>query len=339
MSGPRIVYTSGSDSPEIQTLRFDPATGSFTLLHQADVGPGSGYLAFSADGRRVYAINRTPAHVIAFAVEDGGALTRINQVAIPEALGSTHIAVHPGGRLVLVAHFGSGHVSVLPLNADGSVGQASDVQKTEREAHQTVSTADGRFLFVPCRAGNVVCQFVVDAGTGKLRRNDPFMVPAERPGAGPRHLALHPSQRFAFLLNELDGTMTSYRLDPERGHLSEPQTVPSVPAGFHETAAAHIEVHPSGHTVYASNREHSSLALWRFDASRRHLEPLGFETARGRIQSPRDFTVSRDGELLLVASQKGGTLVAYRIGDEGILEEIGSGRHQAAPTFIGILPR
>ena len=66
-----LVFTSGSDSPEVRSLRFDPGSGTFSHLQTADVGPGSGYLAFSRDGRRVYAINRTPARVLAFAVEEG----------------------------------------------------------------------------------------------------------------------------------------------------------------------------------------------------------------------------------------------------------------------------
>jgi 6-phosphogluconolactonase len=331
-----MVCTSGSASPEIWTMRFEASTGTFTHLHTAGAGPGSGYLAFSADGTRVLAINRTPARVNSFAVEPTGVLRPIKQVTVAGAFGATHLAVHPGGRLLMVAHFGSGHVSVHPLDA-GGVGDAIDVQETGREAHQVVCTRDGRYLFVPCRAGDVVCQFVVDPASGKLSRNDPFMVPA-KPGAGPRHMAVHPSQRFAFVLNELDGTMTSFRLDPERGQLTPLHTVPSVPDGFSEKAAAHVEVHPGGRHVYASNREHGSIAIWAFDADGGRLQVLGHETAGGRIKGPRDFTLSRDGGTLLVANQADGLLFAYRVEAAGTLRLLGTGQAQAGPTFIGFLP-
>jgi 6-phosphogluconolactonase len=333
-----IVYTSGSDSPEIRAMRFEEQSGTFTLLHTTDAGPGSGYLAFSADGAFLFAINRTPARLRAFAVGEPAELRLINEVTTDGVLGSTHLAVHPQGRLLMAAHFGSGHVSVHPLDAGGAVGPAVDVQATGREAHQVVFTRDGRFLFVPCRSGDVVCQFVVDPATGKLARNDPFMVPA-RPGAGPRHMAVHPSQRFAFVLNELDGTMTSCRLDPTRGRLEPLATVPSVPAGFAEHAAAHIEVHPGGRLVYASNREHGSIALWAFDPEGGGLQLVGHETAGGRIRSPRDFTLTRDGRIMLVANQAGGLLLAFRIEADGTLRLTATGQAQSAPTFIGVLPR
>jgi 6-phosphogluconolactonase len=332
-----LVYTSGSDSPEIRVMSFDADTGTFTPLATFDAGPGSGYLAFGRGGTRVYGINRTPARVIAFAAEGTGALRRLNDVMVPGVLGSTHLAVHPDGRLLVVAHFGSGHVSVHALGSDGGVGVATDVHQTAPEAHQVLYTKDGRFLFVPCRAGDVVCQFVVDAASGKLRRNDPFTVPANS-GAGPRHMALHPSQRFAFVLNELDGTMTTYRLDPERGQLSALQTVASVPDGFVERAAAHIEVHPGGRFVYASNREHGSIAIWAFDPDGARVQLLGHETAGGRIKSPRDFTVCRNGGTLLVANQAGGLLLAFTIEAGGTLRLVGTGQAQEAPTFIGVPP-
>jgi 6-phosphogluconolactonase len=332
-----LVYTSGSDSPEIRVMRFDVGAGTFTPLYTLDAGPGSGYLAFGRGGTRVFGINRKPARVIGFSVERSGALQRMNDVLVPGVFGSTHLAVHPGGRVLTVAHFGSGHVSVHPIAPDGVVADAIDVQETAPEAHQAVNTKDGRFLFVPCRAGDVVCQFVVDPASGKLGRNDPFTVPA-RAGAGPRHMAVHPSQRFAFVLNELDGTMTTYRLDPERGQLSAVHTVASVPDGFAEGAAAHVEAHPGGRFVYASNRQHGSIAIWAFEPDGARLQLVGHETAAGRIRSPRDFTLSPDGATLLVANQDGGLVFAYAVDGTGRLRLLGTGQAQVAPTFIGMLP-
>jgi 6-phosphogluconolactonase len=339
--GTAFVYVSGSDSPEIRVMRFDVASGAFTPLHTADAGPGSGYLTLrrTSAGTRLYGINRKPSRLLAFAVEADGALRAINQVVVDGgAFGATHLAVHPGGRMLLQAHFLSGHVSVNALEPDGAVGRMLDVQSTGREAHQAVCTADGRFLFVPCRAGDVVCQFVVDPATGKLTPNSPAVVEAV-PGAGPRHMALHPSQRFAFLLDELDGTLTTYRLDPERGRLSEPHTVSNVPPGFREGAAAHVEVHPSGRYVYASNRQHGSIAIWAFDEASRRLQLVGYETAGGRLGTPRDFTLDPDGDLLLATNQDGGLVLAFRIQVDGTLQLAGTGQAQPGATCVAFLPR
>jgi 6-phosphogluconolactonase len=338
--GTALVYVSGSDSPEIRVMRFDVASAAFTSLHSTDAGPGSGYVTLrrTAGGTRLYGINRKPSRLLGFVAESDGALRPINQVTVTgEAFGATHLAVHPGGKLLFEAHFLSGHVTVHALEPDGAVGRMLDVQGTGREAHQAVCTADGRFLFVPCRAGDVVCQFIVDPATGKLTPNTPAVVETAR-GAGPRHMALHPSQRFAFLLDELDGTLTSYRLDPERGLLSEPHTVSNVPPGFSEGAAAHVEVHPGGRYIYASNRQHGSIAIWAFDERSRQLQLVGHETAGGRIKTPRDFTLDAEGELLLSANQDGGLVLAFRIQVDGTLRLAGTGQAQPGATCVALLP-
>jgi 6-phosphogluconolactonase len=328
-----LVFTSGSDSPEIRTHRLDRDSGELTLLHTASAGPGSGYLAFAPGGRFVYGINRRPSRALAWAVEEDGRLRALNEVTIPEVHGATHLAVHPGGRLLAVAHFGSGHVSMHALAADGSVGAALQVQVTPPEAHQVVFTPDGRFLFTPCRAGDVVCQFRVDVESGRIAPSEPFQVPAAA-GAGPRHMALHPGLHYAFVLNELDGTLTSFRLGA--GLLTPLETVPSAPAGFSEKAAAHVEVHGSGKFVYGSNRDHNSVAVWAFDESQARLRLLGHEPGSGLIKGPRDFSV--DGDLLLLANQKSDQALVFRIGTDGLPSLQKASLVQQGATFIRRLP-
>jgi 6-phosphogluconolactonase len=325
-----VVYTSGSDSPEIRAHSLDGASGALTLLHTASAGPGSGYLAFARDGRFVYGINRKPSKVLAFAVEEGGRLRALDDVTIPEVHGATHLAVHPGGKFLAVAHFGSGHVSLHALAAGGTVGAALQVQPTPPEAHQVVFTPDGKFLFVPCRAGDAVCQFRFEGERIVPQEN---LLVRSAPGAGPRHMILHPGGRNAFLLNELDGTLTSFRL--EAGQLTPIETLPSAPAGFAEKAAAHVEIHASGRFVYGSNRDHGSVGMWSFDGAR--LTLLGHESGGGLIKGPRDFSV--DGDRLLLANQKSDQALVFQIGGDGRLQLLMASPVQNGATFIRRLGR
>jgi 6-phosphogluconolactonase len=328
-----LVFTSGSDSPEIRTHRFDRASGELAHLHTASAGPGSGYLAFERRGRFVYGINRRPSKALAWAADEDGRLRPINEVTVPEVHGATHLAVHPGGRFLALAHFGSGHVSVHPLATDGAVGAALQVQATPPEAHQVVFTPDGRHLFTPCRAGDAVCQFRFDPDSGRITPNDPFLV-RSAPGAGPRHMAFHPGMHHAFVLNELDGTLSSFRLDA--GLLTPLETVPSAPAGFVEKAAAHVEVHGSGRFVYGTNRDHDSVGIWAFDEQAARLRLLGHERAGGLIRGPRDFSI--DGDTLLLANQKSDQALVFRIGADGLLGLQRATTVQQGATFIRRLP-
>jgi 6-phosphogluconolactonase len=280
--------------------------------------------------------------VTAFASDRAtGALARLGDAATAVkgyAAEVTHLAVHPSGRWLLVDHFDSGHIVVLPIAADGRPGAPVDVERPADQAHQIVCDAAGRYLFVPCRAGNRVASYRFDVQTGQLSAENPPTVP-DAPGAGPRHIAFHPDGRFAYVINELDGTITSYRYEAATGLLSAPEVLPTVPDGVAERAAAHVVVHPSGRFVYGSNRTHDSIAIFAVDAATGRLRAIGHETGGGLIAQPRGFGVDPSGRWLLVANQRTDTLLVFRIdADTGGLTRIADPiAVPRAPQFVGAL--
>ena len=331
-----FVYTSGSDSPEIRVLRFDLESGQLSAIASVEAAPGSGYLAFHPNRKYLYAINRAPSKVVAYAINPAdGTLRRINDVTVEGAAGATHVAVHPNGKWVMVAYFGSGHVSIHPIREDGSVGELADLQQTTAQAHHAMVAGGGKFLIVPCRDGNAIHKFALDEKTGKLT---PTAQVSVETGTGPRHIAFHPSRGFAYVINESNGTMTSYVFDPVTAQLSDPQSLSNVPAGISENAAAHVEVHPSGRFVYGSNRLSHSIAIYEVASSGR-LQARGHETAGGLVNRPRDFTLDPAGKWMLVANQGTAEVLVFRINDDGSLRLHGRTPVQPRPTYVGIMPR
>ena len=132
------------------------------------------------------------------------------------------------------------------------------------------------------------------------------------PGAGPRHLAWHPSGRYLYAVAELASTVTVLRWDGERGALAVLQTVTTLPPGFAgESAAAEIAVSGDGRYVYASNRGDDSIAVFAVDPAAGTLAPAGLVGAGGR--APRHFALDPSGRWLLVAHQGSDSLQAFRI--------------------------
>ena len=87
-----------------------------------------------------------------------------------------------------------------------------------------------------------------------------------KPGAGPRHLAFHPNGKWAYLINELDSTVTVLSYDGRSGTFKELQVVPTLPEDFRgESTCADVQVAPSGRFVYGSNRGHNSIVIYRVD--------------------------------------------------------------------------
>src|SRR5213078_887971 len=184
-------------------------------------------------------------------------------------LGHRGRAADPGGRLTDLA--------ALP----GKPGPHRTEQASSHP-HDVVFDPRDRFIVVPDKGLDATFVFSLDAASGKLV---PAASPpaASRPGAGPRHAAYHPAKPYAYVLNELDSTITSYRFDGERGALTPLQVITTLPSSFTgNNTTSEIVVAASGRFVYASNRGHDSLAIFAVDDSSGTLSPVGWEPTQGK---------------------------------------------------------
>jgi 6-phosphogluconolactonase len=334
-SGTMHVYVSGY-GPEITRLRLDLAAGALAEQARVQGGTSPSYLAFAPDKRTLYAINEASgeeSQVIAFAIDpETGALAEINRQATGGD-GAPHLAVHPSGDFIAIAHYGSGHLSILQLRADGGIGELVDAQRGPdddcRRAHQAVFDSTGEHLFVPCLQSNYVLQYTFANGT--LGYNDP---PTVAVNGGPRHMTFDPDEQRAYVLSELDSTITSFVYDAATGRLSSPQVIDS----YEDTkgASAHIAVHPSGRFLYASNRGENSLGLFSIDAGGR---PHAVAFEREMIDTPRDFTLDPTGAFLIAANQNGPqNLLVFRVApSDGQLTRVQAVPVGGNPTFVGVV--
>lgn len=336
MSGTPFVYISGYGA-NIHVFELDPDTGALDERGTADGGDGPSYLAIAPDRRTLYAINEGggTSRVIAFAIDAAtGALREINSAATG-GQGAPHLAVHPSGKWVAVAHYGSGHISVLPVRADGGVepvvASVRGPGDSCMRAHQCVFDRSGAYLFVPCLQSNFVLAMRFDAANGSLSYNEPATVAVT---GGPRHMAFDPAERRAYVLSELASTITWFAYDAATGRLSAPQVIDSAQAT--KGASAHIAVHPSGRFLYASNRSENSLAAFVLDADGRPSTP-SFTT--DMIAMPRDFTVDPSGTFLISANQAGPeNALVFRINAQtGALTRVQTVAVGDRPTFVGVV--
>jgi len=125
-------------------------------------------------------------------------------------------------------------------------------------------------------------------------------------------VVFHPGGAFAYLINELDSTMTAFRYDAERGALEPLQTLSTLPADFAgRSTCAEVQIAPSGAYLYGSNRGHDSLVIYAVDQTRGTLTCVGHQSTLGRI--PRNFCVAPDGDYVLAANQDSDNLVVFRL--------------------------
>jgi 6-phosphogluconolactonase len=348
------TYT-GAKSKGIYVSRFDSATGRLTAPELAVATPSPSFLALHPSRRFLYAVGETTTlgakrtgAVSAFSLDaKTGQLTLLNQQSSGGA-GPCHVAVDESGKCLLVANYGSGSIAALPIRADGALAepgtviqhQGSSVNPARQagpHAHFITTDPANRFALA-CDLGlDQVLVYRLEPAKAALVANDPPFA-SVKPGSGPRHLAFHPSGRFAFLINEMGSTLTAFAYNAKRGELKEVQTLSTLPQEFTgKSFCAEVQVHPSGRFVYGSNRGHDSIAVFGFDPKRGQLTFLQHQSTQGK--TPRHFAFDPAGKWLLAENQESDSVVVFRVDAKtGSLNPTGQTISVGAPVCAVFVP-
>ena len=271
-----------------------------------------GYLAWAQDGTRLIgcAASRAGHEVLSFAWDPAGPSLRLVGQAPSGGQHPCHVSVHPSQRWVFAANHNSGHVAMLPLAADGSLGPPRSVAVAGTRAHMAVTDRAGRFLYVPTLGIDRVQVYAIDAEAGTLTHL-PAAVGACPEGSGPRHMAFSADERFAYVINELASSITRFVRDPANGALGDPRTVAVLPDGYHGThTAAHILLGEGDRTVIASLRGPDRLVIAGRDPADGTLGGLR-HVVTGR--TPRHFALLPGATAAITAGQGDDSLHLWRI--------------------------
>jgi 6-phosphogluconolactonase len=359
------TYTGGTGKSEgIYVSRFDDVAGTLTEAKLAGPAQNPTYLALHPKLPMLYAVSevgrfegqRTGA-VLAFAFDPATGELAAKGAQSSGGAAPCHLTVDPSGKAVLAANYVGGSTICLGLEGDGRLkpvvaagpqepggfiqhvfertgefGLNAGRQKAPH-AHSVETTADGRFAIV-CDLGlDRVFSFKLDPDEATLAPNGFVRV---KTGAGPRRFSFHPHGRYAYAVNELDLTVTAFECDTQTGSLREIQTLSTLPADVVERqkfSCAEIVTHPSGRFLYASNRTHDSIAMYRIDAASGRLTFLGVQPIEGAM--PRNFNIDPGGRFLLVGGQNSNTVAVFAIHQEtGALSFTGAKVDVPSPVSI-----
>jgi 6-phosphogluconolactonase len=324
------TYTRGK-SKGIYVSRFDTVTGKLSAPELAVETKNPSFLAVEPSKRFLYAVgeidelNGKPTGAVnAFRMDrETGKLEFLNQQA-SGGTGPCHVSVDPTGKCVMVANYGGGSVAALPILEDGRLGPAGSVvqhsgssvnpeRQTGPHAHFIVSApASDKDRVLVCDLGlDQVLMYRLNAETAKLSASQPPFV-ALKPGAGPRHLAFDPTGRTVYLINEMGGTLTVLGYDEAHDRLKSRQTISTLPADFKgKNTCAEVQVHPSGRFVYASNRGHDSIAVFKVEPRSGELTFVEHQPTLGK--TPRHFALDPSGKWLLAENQDTGNVGVFQV--------------------------
>ena len=314
------TYTKSCDSKGIYVYEFDSKTGNFSLKNNTENIFNPSYLTVSNDNKFVYSVseNDKKSSVSAFGFNSkSGKLDFINYQN-PNGLNPCYII--NDDKNVITANYSSGSISVLGKNSDASIGEVKQlVQHTgtsinaKRQeaphAHMVHFSPDKKYVLANDLGTDkvYVYQYNPNSATEVLQLKNKIDV---KPGSGPRHLTFSKDGKFVYLLQELDGTITSFSYaDGILNKVSETTVVASDFIG--DIGAADIHISPDGKFLYATNRVTANdISVFKtFKKGKLKLVQRTSTLGKG----PRNFTIDPTGNFLLVGHQYTNDIVIFKI--------------------------
>ena len=331
----------------VRVADFDSASGELSVTREALSLEGAGFIALHPNKPVVYATCSTEGEksergaIGAFKILEGGVLELLNQSKTGSS-GACHLSIDATEQVVFAASYGSGSVASFQVKEDGSLSEAASIIKHEGSsivpgrqnaphAHYMAAGPNNQFAYVPDLGIDKVLIYRFDEKSAELERSGAGVVAG---GAGPRHMKFSKDGRFAYVLNELNLTVTTFRYNAKDGSLSELATVSVVPEGADtkKLSCAEIRVHPSGQFVYTSQRDlltrkdksevgRNSLSVLRV-TEKGDLERV--QTLSAGVRIPRNFNLDPSGKWLLAGGQASNDIQVFSVdGDSGELTSHG----------------
>jgi 6-phosphogluconolactonase len=340
------TYTGGQ-SEGIYVTRFDAETGLLEPARLAGACENPTWLVLGPTGDRLYTGSSLveDATVSAWALDRGtGELSLLNSRSA-HGQKPCHLSLTADGRHLLTANFGDGTGAMYPIEADGTLGEASDTYShtgssvhPDRQGgphcHSITVHPDGRFAVVADLGADKVVSYRIDQDASKL---EPISETSVQAGQGPRHLAFSRDGKFAWLLTEMGSELVSFSVDAETGRLEVIDHISALPEDFAgSSAGADVQLHPLMPCLYASNRGHDSIATFRIDEKSGRAELIGNTPTAG--PNPRGFRIDPTGRWLLSASQNESLIGVSEISlDSGAPQAVGRTIQAPSPVCIRLL--
>ncbi len=323
------TYTSAG-SNGIYVYDFNKTSGEAKLLSSVKTSNPS-YLAVAPNQKFVYAVNEdNPGMVTAFQFnKDSGTLTKLNDV-VSAGAHPCYISINKKGTHLVVGNYTGGNLAVIDVRENGLINQpkqiiqlkGSSVNRTRQEkahVHATVFSPDQNYLFVPDLGSDKLMLYTVAQKSGALQPAEPPFYDVNA-GAGPRHLSFHPTRPYAYLIEELSGTVSAFKF--EEGKLTLLQNTSCHPMSYQGAmGSADIHVSPDGKFLYCSNRgDANSIAIFSIDQETGMIKIAGFQPTLGL--HPRNFIFDPAGNFLLVANRDSDEVVIFNVDKRtGLLED------------------
>ncbi len=319
------TYTDGKPDKGIYIYEFNSKTGNLKNVFSGQNITNPSFLTLSPAGDYLYACTNTKlpeeGSVSAFKFDSiNGSLTFLNKQK-SGGENPVYLTTSRNNEFVINGNYTEGTVSVFKTNSDGSLNQSSqliqfqgDGPNTRRQdkahIHAAVFSPDFEYIFFPDLGADKIRVFKFNLQDDQPLKSIDNYDYTTVSGSGPRHFTFHPNNRFAYCIEELSGTITSFKYDS--GKLDSIQRIFSYSKLQEEYNSADIHISPDGLFLYASNRwdNENTISIFSINQDNGKLTLIGHQSTFG--DHPRNFTIDPTGNFLIVANQVTNNIVVFK---------------------------
>jgi 6-phosphogluconolactonase len=319
------TYTTGK-SQGIYVYHFDTETGKVTYQDKVTGVNNPSYIAVSNNRKFVYSVNEIGSDrtgsVSSFSFDaKSGKIALLNKQPSNGA-GPCYVSVDKANKNVFIANYAGGSLSVLPIKADGSLGEPSQTIQDEGtgpnkdrqekpHVHTAVLSPDEKYLlYTDLGTDKLNIMHYNPSAAKPLTPADPAFVAATG-GDGPRHIAFSPNAKYMYLIHEMGGDIVTYEYN--NGQLKKTASTTILPDGFQGSiGAADIHISPDGKYLYSTNRG-SANEIEVFAISKADGKLTFIERTSSLGKTPRNFVIDPTGNFLLVANQTSDDVYVFKI--------------------------
>ena len=344
------TYTN-KGSEGIYVYKFDEQTGKASWVSNTNDVKNPSYLTVTENGKSVYAVNETngkePGKVSAFSFnKKTGELRFLNQ-QLSGGDDPCYVATSKNDKWLAVGNYSGGNFAVYKINKDGSLPSynqlvqhegksVNESRQSSAHVHSTVFSPEGDFLFVPDLGLDKIMIYNFSPSVNKPLNpaSTPFVKAVA--GNGPRHIIFSPNKKFAYLAEEMSGTVAAFEY--KNGQLNLIQRLPAHENDFKgDIGGADIHASPDGKFLYVSNRgDQNSISIFSIDQQTGKLTLAGAQSTLGL--TPRNFMIDPSGTFLIVANQNSDNIVIFKRDKQtGLLSDTGERIHVSSPVCVKMI--
>lgn len=335
------TYTNNSPSEGIYVYDFNNKNGSAKKISHVKAGNPS-YLAISKNGKFVYGVDESgDGKISSFAFDKKNGILSLINTEKNNGSAPCYVELDKTGNWLFAGNYSSGNLTLHPVNKDGSLGAMKQaIQHTGNgpdknrqqtpHVHCTYISPDNKYLYVPDLGIDKVMIYPFNSATGALDEANAFFAKASA-GGGPRHITFSGNGKFAYLIEEMSGTVVVF--SQQNGRLTKIQEANGLTETERKKASgADIHLSPDGKFLYVSQRSNNTLQVFKVDINGK-IKYLAASSTAGEI--PRNFSIDPSGNYLLVANQNSNSVVILkRNKTTGLLTDTGKRIEVGKPVCL-----